>query len=112
MKTEKEIKLIAQLLDLKEEILNKKITISTKGIQNAELSLINKIIEIIKEQQMKPIMKIESDGVRTTLELIGMKIPIREIEFYQGIDELATLKVDIVITMIENVNKKENNENK
>ena len=52
MKTEKEIKLIAQLLDLKEEILNKKITPSTKGIQNAELSLINKIIEIIKEQKL------------------------------------------------------------
>ncbi len=61
---------------------------------------------------MKPIMKIESDGVRTTLELNGMKIPIREIEFYQGIDELATLRVDIVIPMIENVNKKENYENK
>ena len=50
MKTQKEIEIIAQLLDLKEEILNKKITPSTKGIHNAELSLINKIIEIIKKE--------------------------------------------------------------
>ena len=58
----------------------------------------------------KSILKIESDGIKTTLEINGMKIPITYIKFEQGINEIPDLTIDVQLAALYKFETKEKND--
>ena len=59
----------------------------------------------------KSILKIESDGVETTLEINGMKIPITYISFEHSIDETPDLTITVQLAVLYAFETKEKNNN-
>lgn len=57
----------------------------------------------------KSILKIESDGVETTLEINGMKLPITYISFEQNINEIPELTITLQLGALYTFETKENN---